>query len=132
MDGIASIHRLTAGESPEPKRRGGSVTVGHMNLTRHNAEDAAGDLRQHGLDALALRRRARGDQNFPRARNAQGHAFEGSAPSALDIIAETDADPAPLAPRLFLARGKIVPARGNKRAPLALRLVAAVLSNRAA
>jgi hypothetical protein len=57
MHRIAGGHRLAAGESAEAQRRAGGIARDHVDVLGLDAEHVADKLRQHGLDALALRAR---------------------------------------------------------------------------
>src|SRR5258705_4894495 len=127
VDGIARGHGLPAGKGAEPERRRRGVAGNDENLRRLDAERSRYDLSEHGLDALPLRGRARGDGDASGGKHANGRALEGTAPGALDVIAQPDADEAARFARAVLARGGIVPTRGIERAVLTFGIIAAVV-----
>ena len=96
MHRVAGGHGLAAGEGAEAQRRAGGVAGDHVDVVRRHAEHVADKLRQHGLDALALRARAGGDDDLAGRADAQARALERAAPGALDVVGEAEPEIAAL------------------------------------
>ena len=124
--------RLAAGIGAVAERGGGGVAGDHLHALGRDAEGLGGELRQHGVGALALVGGAGRDHDRAGRPDAHADALERPAAGAFDIVGEPEPDVAALLARRLLPRREIAPAGGRERAALRFRIVAAVVGHRQA